>query len=266
MTVSWQRDDDNLAGVTRWQQLRYKQHDSEDYTYIDLANTDTQTVINGLQPNTTYDVALNFKNSRGIYGWQGFTTDTTDVTTTSAAGSGAQSSNGGGSKKTGDQSGGYASSEAKVNLNDFVEFTQGEGKQLELKVGQVVYFTVNGEEHSATVKEVGVDYVVLTLASTPRDVHLIVGQVSQFDVTEDGMPDIQITLNSTRAGVATLTFKQIVSTTTQASTSKSSDAAVGRSTNWLFWLLAVVGVGVLMLLIAAKHRKDDGTKRTRSPN
>lgn len=153
--------------------------------------------------------------------------------------------------------------ETKISLNNFIEFTNGQGKQLELKVGQIIYFTVKGVEHSATVKEVGSNYVIITLASTPQDVHLDLSQTGQYDVDGDRKPDIEITLRSIVNGVASVSSKEITERISQPIS--SNDTAVGRATNWLFWLLIGGGITFMLLIVViGRHwsNKDDRPSHT----
>lgn len=102
----------------------------------------------------------------------------------------------------------------KIVLDEFPEFEQGSGKLLGLKVGQVLHFTVvrNGitEHHTATVKEIGDDYVILTIASTPFDVKLGVGELKTVSIEGDAV--IQVNLLGVASGLANLQFKRMVET------------------------------------------------------
>jgi hypothetical protein len=97
-----------------------------------------------------------------------------------------------------------------ILLNNFPEFLNGSGKLLsELTVGQVIYFNVDTAIHTATVKTVTDTYVIVTLASTPVDLTLNIGETKQADVTGDGISDVQVTLNSIAGGKADLTFVEL---------------------------------------------------------
>ncbi|HEU4715645.1 MAG TPA: 6-bladed beta-propeller, partial [Candidatus Saccharimonadales bacterium] len=135
-----------------------------------------------------------------------------------------------------------------IVLNDYGEFTSGDGKQLQMSKGDVATFTADGEEHSVTVKQVGGDFAVLTLASTPRDVRLETGQTKSYDVTDDDKDDITVTLASTHGGVATLGFA-VPSTPqdegTAAHTSEKSDSQKAVGNSWLLY----AGIGAVLLAI-----------------
>lgn len=147
-----------------------------------------------------------------------------------------------------------------ILLNDFSEYFTEVGKQLELQANQVVYFDITvgqtTERHSATIKEVGSDYVIITLASNSVDVKLFVGDVRQFDVTGDSQADIQITLASINAGKATLIFKNLsAASTSAAKASPSAQTSTKSKWSWLIYsALLVVGLFIFLLLFF-KRRK-----------
>ena len=263
--------DGMLYGPTTWE-LRYKSLDSADswqsvnvppYSYFD-------EVITGLQPNTNYRAEFRYTDDRGESQWYHIDA-TTDAGTPSTpkpgpgiiivpTGSATVPSARRIATATVDLP---VPTETKISLNDFVEFTNGQGKQLDLKIGQVIYFTVKGIEHSATVKEVGADYVIVTLASTPQDVRLGLGQTGQYDVDGDGKPDIEISLRTIVNGVAGVTFKEVTERISQPIS--SNDTAVGRATNWLFWLLIGGGITFMLLIVViGRHwsNKDDRPSHT----
>ena len=114
----------------------------------------------------------------------------------------------------------------KVILNTFSEYADAAGKIVQMAPAQVVYFEVTipaqpqaarkptTQQHSATIATVGVDYVDVTIASTPRTYRLHIGDVKQYDVTEDGTPDIEVALRGITNGIADLRFKQLASAPT----------------------------------------------------
>lgn len=115
---------------------------------------------------------------------------------------------------------------------------------------------VGNQQHSATVKEIGADYVIVTLASTPKDVRLQLGQAGEFDVTEDGIDDIKMTLNSLAGRIATITFAQVYQTNMP-----TVETPVKKANNYLMWLL--IGSGILFLiflLLIGKYATDDKHK------
>lgn len=134
-----------------------------------------------------------------------------------------------------------------ILLNDYAEFTSGDGKELNLAKGDVATFTVEGEEHSVTVKQVGGDFVVLTLASTPRDVRLETGQAKSYDVTDDDKNDITITLASTQGETAMLGFavpSTLQTETTSPDNSTKNDSPKPVDNSWLLY----IGLGSVFLV------------------
>ncbi|MES2630677.1 MAG: hypothetical protein V4611_01850 [Patescibacteria group bacterium] len=110
-----------------------------------------------------------------------------------------------------------------ITLNDFEQYlivkdpVTGEalpqaeqpGKTIALSLGQLIHFKKKDEAHTVTVKSITENSVVVTIASTPQDVALMVGQTKQVDIDADGENDLQVTLNAIAGGVADLTFKQL---------------------------------------------------------
>lgn len=133
-----------------------------------------------------------------------------------------------------------------IFLNDFKEYTRGKGKPLNLANGQVIYFAVDTDRHSATVKAIAPSYVIVTVASTPTDVRVERGQSLDYDVDKDGSDDIQITYHGMRDGAADMTFKQLVAQPVAVIDNKSGYDIL----SW-WWLIIVP----LLLVVFAKRRK-----------
>ncbi len=111
----------------------------------------------------------------------------------------------------------------KIVLDTFVEFAASTGKKLELGTGQVVYFTVNDNEHTATITEISDEYVTFVLASTPKTARLKVGETGRYDVDDDGDEDVEVTVLGVDNGIANLTFKRLYNDTfTPAVTTKQA--------------------------------------------
>lgn len=248
-------------GATTWE-MQYRLLDgSDDWKDVDLADSeDAQATITGLSPNTWYNIRFRYTNDTGVSEWARVEALTSSngqidggVTSSSSSSSSPSKKKVSGSSSSNDENESEATpvtdEDQKVTLNDFIEYINGSGKHLSLKVGQVIYFTAGGNEHSATVKEVGPDYVILTLASTPQDVRIELGQTGSYDVTEDGNNDIKIQLVSINNGVVSLVFTQVADTdTTALKASKDS------SLSWLYILLAIV-IAYAILRGLNKHQK-----------
>ena len=67
-----------------------------------------------------------------------------------------------------------------------------------------------GENHSIKVVQVTNTTVTLTIASTPYNITLSIGETKNIDLDGDGTNDLAITLNSISNLVANLTFKSLV--------------------------------------------------------
>lgn len=136
-----------------------------------------------------------------------------------------------------------------ILLNEFSQYLTSTGKTLDLKQDQVVYFLVNGEKHSITVKTITPDYIIITIASTPTDVTIQKGETVKRDVNGDGIDDISISyLNSTDTGVS-LNFVQL-------SGSKTDQTAMaGNNLLWLWIVLAGLGIiGIVIAIIVSKKK------------
>lgn len=139
----------------------------------------------------------------------------------------------------------------EIILNDFADYLNGAGRRLALPVGQVVRFRVevgsSPESHSVTVKTIGSDYVVLTIASTPFDTTLYIGNINQYDITGDGVNDIEITLHSISNGVANLTFRRLSSSLPSSQATSDSEVKRNASSRWPYALTSTSVIGVLVL-------------------
>ena len=143
----------------------------------------------------------------------------------------------------------------QILLNDFNDFLAGGGHEIDgLTVGQVIYFdiTVGGklEHHSATVKEIGSNYVVFTIASTPFDVKVEEGKTQSISIA--GTPAIAISLRSITNGTANVTFAQLRSTPTTATS--NAQATSKSSSNTLYWTLLVLLVLSIGWLLMKRRR------------
>jgi len=79
-----------------------------------------------------------------------------------------------------------------------------------LRVGDSVSFTLNGESHSAKVVSMGIDYVIVEIASEPFRVTINVGDELDVDVDKDGEYDITIYLEKIENGQAFISFANYV--------------------------------------------------------
>ncbi|MEI6886649.1 MAG: fibronectin type III domain-containing protein [bacterium] len=157
-----------------------------------------------------------------------------------------------------------------VLLNDFNEYLDGTGKLLsDLTLGQVIHFNVGTSAHTATIKAVFDTYVIVTLASdNPKDIQLNLGETRKADVGDDGIMDIQMTLNSITDGKANIVFVELnnSSSSTISSTSSTRNTVTKlpntSNTDILPIILLVVALlsfgGILIfILIRRKHRENE---------
>lgn len=147
----------------------------------------------------------------------------------------------------------------KIILNDYISFLEGNGQQLTLKVGQKVHFfvKVNGksEEHTATIKEIGKDYVIITFSSEPFDARLELGQTGKYDVDGDGNDDIQVTLDSVGNKQADITFKQLAITPSNIAVSKPDVPKFASSNNTKLYMIPFALFAIILLVIISKKKK-----------
>lgn len=141
-----------------------------------------------------------------------------------------------------------------ILLNEFSLYSTENGKTLDLKQDQAVYFLVNGEKHSITIKTITPDYIIVTIASTPTDVTIKKGEIVKRDVNGDGVDDISISyLHSTDTG-ASLNFAQL----SEAKTDQVANATKQNGNNlWWFWLILAgfVVVGLITTIVVLKKKK-----------
>ena len=142
-----------------------------------------------------------------------------------------------------------AAASPNILLDEFQDYTSGNGKPLSMERGQVVYFKVNTDTHSASVTEIGSDYAVIVLHSDPITARLNVGQTRQYDVNKDGTNDISITLNSISGDVAQLIFAQ-VKQNNSLGTNKSPAQISTTPRNWR--PIVILGSAILVIMSISK--------------
>lgn len=207
----------------------------------------------------------------GTYG--GGTYDQTDCTdasssSTDSSSAGGSSSSSSTSTSTGNGASTSTSTTDTIVLNDYSEYTASTGKSLTFTTGDVFYFNLGGEKHTITVKSIDASRLILTIASTPTDVTIPIGQTVNYDVDKDGTPDIAITYSSVSADGATATaiFRALTSNTATSglsSTGSTSDSSTGGTAAspsapnlWWLWIIPIViGLALLFWAIAAARRR-----------
>ncbi len=149
-----------------------------------------------------------------------------------------------------------------IVLNDYNDYFN-DGVKLDVHVGDVICFDVenNGvaERHCITIKAIGENYVDVMIDSATTDVRFFIGDIKQFDVTDDQQNDIEITLNSITGANANFTFKQLgkeLRPTTPAPTTTPSKA---HAFPWTLVIsLFVLALGLLWFIILWLRRRRKG--------
>lgn len=104
-------------------------------------------------------------------------------------------------------------SPVRIILNDFKEYSNNPGKNLELRINDVIYFKLFKEgienNHSITIINIEKDIVTVVFRSTPKEVSFRVGEVKVIDVDDDFANDIQVSLLEIKDGSASFNFKQL---------------------------------------------------------
>jgi hypothetical protein len=127
-----------------------------------------------------------------------------------------------------------------------------------MSLGYSVCFGVQSQDifegHTLTIKEIGSNYVIITVASKPTDLYLGLGQTRLHDVTGDGEDDIEVSLNAIADGVANITFRALTEPAGSTSTDKRSEGS-GQPRAWQYVVLAGIAATGLLILWARQRRK-----------
>ena len=129
-----------------------------------------------------------------------------------------------------------------IVLNNYSSYTTGTGKQENMSSGQVAYFNVGNQTHTATIDKVGGDYVTLTLRSTPQTVTIRTGATDEYNVTGSGKSNISITLLGTINGKALLSFAAVTTLVVHVVTASSKNPS---SSPKLIFILIVLAIGLV---------------------
>ena len=145
-----------------------------------------------------------------------------------------------------------ATTPSSIELNDYPGYTQN-GQTFTVTVGEVFHFDLikNGvtEHHTATVKAIGANYIIFTIASQPFDVTVMGGQSALISVHQDGHGDVRLTVGAITAGSAQVTFRAVLS----RAAAITKTPTLQTSYVWLWLLLIfipIVGYAIL-------HRRDN---------
>lgn len=232
--------DPNGWGATTWE-MQYKKTSASTWNDVTLADPAiAQATISGLVSGTDYQVRFRFTNDWGTSQWGRIDAKTTGIApvepTTPPVSSVARAITPTAAIEQ------IEAESNKIYLDDYNEFKTSAGKTLELSLGQIVYFYIHGELHSATVTEIGPDYVILRIASEPQEVRISLGGAQEVSVLQNGVKDLRIGLTNLQDGKATLVFAQLKAPASKTP-AKPADYA------WL-WLLLVLPLAAYRM-----HRK-----------
>ncbi len=235
VSVACQSDPDGW-GATTWE-MQYKKTSAATWADVTLSDPSiARATITGLASGTDYQVRFRFTNDWGISEWGRIDAKTTGIAPVESVATPVSSVVRAVAPAAVVEQ--VEAESSKTYLNDFSEFSSNTGKTLELALGQIVYFYIRGELHSATVIELGPDYVTLRIASEPQEVRISLGQTQEVSVSPNGSKDLRVSLTKLQDGKATLTFAEITEPPVIAAATKPiSNTTVW----WLFLLLLPVG-------------------------
>ena len=122
-------------------------------------------------------------------------------------------------------SGGGGSLAYGVNNLNSAQMSAGYTKEYAANGG--IKFKIGGEDHSVKVVWIGVNSALLTIASTPQDVTLFIGEEKKFNLNYDEIYDLSVKLNSIDSVDKTinLTVKAVFEPIPAASSSINQEAA-----------------------------------------
>lgn len=227
-------------GATTWQ-MQYKKTSSNTWNDVTLSDpSEAQATVTGLTPGTAYQVRFRFTNDWGTSEWGRVDATTSGTAPVASAPTTPVSSVARTIAATSvtDQ---VVAESGKVYLNDFNEFKTSTGKTLELSLGQIIYFYVRGELHSATVTDIGPDYVVLRIASDPQDVRLSLGQAQEVSVSQNDTKDLRVSLTKVENGKATITFAELAEPPVMAAATTPANTPDYSDLLWVLLLLVPAG-------------------------
>lgn len=148
-----------------------------------------------------------------------------------------------------------------IKLNLYPEYWHKEaflGKQLQLQVGQAVYFDAHNTTYRITLTEItahSVQLVITKLAQAVDQTNTIVkyvtlgiGTTDSYAVSTSSKPDIRITPLNIQNGVATLLFKELGLITSSSSSAQK---------NIWWWLPILILATILLLLFAIRRRQQN---------
>ncbi|MFH1439871.1 MAG: hypothetical protein ABIG89_04860 [Candidatus Woesearchaeota archaeon] len=79
-------------------------------------------------------------------------------------------------------------------LSKVKKYEQTKEKEVSLSVKEKIKFKVNDQRHSATIQEIKDDTVFFILRSNPLNVSMSIGETKDFDIDNDTIKDIRVTV------------------------------------------------------------------------
>jgi hypothetical protein len=132
--------------------------------------------------------------------------------------------------------------------------------------GWKIVMPILGEDHTLNVDSTSGDMITITVSSTPQTVEMTIGEEKIFDVNDDGVSDLQVTLNSKIGNLYSITIKSIevgaddavagdVAADDGASLGESVSGENGVSadeegSNGLIWIVVII---VIVLVVYLKR-------------
>lgn len=153
---------------------------------------------------------------------------------------------------------------SNIVLNEYGSYTSGSGKELNLTENQIVHFTINDngvtEHHTATIKQISGNYVVVTIASHPFNVYIGIGETQTISL--DGKGVMTIKLDSITNGKAKLVFKKLHDNTVSFIQNASAAPHETSKSNTVVWATAVA-LALIVGIIIGRMSKESKKTTTR---
>jgi hypothetical protein len=138
-----------------------------------------------------------------------------------------------------------------LSLNDSVAYMSRNGISIGMKLTQAIIVIQNGVKHTITLKSISDTFAIVTIASTPTDVRLPLGDTINYDLDINGTADIAIRYVSFDGQIAYINFKQI------SQSNKASPQLFQRDYSWLIWLsLGLLGCAVMIMTYRLNKRRN----------
>lgn len=109
----------------------------------------------------------------------------------------------------GSSGGGSGSSGGAAAVVVDVDLTSADSANVGGYTGNVKTFTFGGATHTIKFTEIGDDSVTITIQSNPVVVGLKIGETKKVDLNNDGVDDLEVTLNKITSGKADVTMNKL---------------------------------------------------------